>query len=282
MAAAMGAASCSTASPGRTPRVGVVHFRRNFGKSAALDAGFRRARGDVVVTMDADLQDDPREVPRLVDALRDLDLDLVSGWKRKRRDPAGKTWPSKLFNAVVRRASGLRLHDFNCGLKAYRAEVTREIALSGELHRYVPVLAHGRGFRVGEIPVEHHPRRHGRSKYGLERMAKGFFDLLTVVLLTRYRQRPLHLFGWAGLAMFGAGFACLLYLTVLWFAGGGPIGTRPLLTLGLLLVVVGVQLFCTGLLGEMITHTGERSDAAYSVRRELRPGARERRDRDAC
>lgn len=252
-------------------RVGFLRFRRNFGKSAALDAGFKRARGRIIITMDADLQDDPKEIPRLLTALEERELDLVSGWKRKRLDPLGKTLPSKLFNATVRTLTGIKLNDFNCGFKAYRAESVDGLELYGELHRYIPVLVDWRGFRVGEIAVEHHARKWGHSKYGIERMAKGFFDLLTVILITRYRRRPLHLFGWAGLAMFGLGFVCLSYLTLLWFLGMGPIGSRPLLTLGLLLVVVGAQLFSTGLLGEMINSTRS-VEVAYTIRQERRPG----------
>ena len=250
----------------RDPAVGYVRFRRNFGKSAALDAGFRRARGEIVITMDADLQDDPEEVPRLLAALEEQELDLVSGWKQKRHDPLGKTLPSKLFNFTVRKLTGLKLNDFNCGLKAYRRECIEGLDMYGELHRYVPVLVAWRGFAVGEIAVQHHARKWGKSKYGIERMAKGFFDLLTVILLTRYRRRPLHLFGWAGLVMFMLGFGCLGYLTVLWFLGHG-IGTRPLLVLGMLLVVVGVQLVSTGLLGEMINST-RAVEPGYTIRTE--------------
>lgn len=252
------------------PHVGLVRLRRNFGKSAALDAGFRRARGEIVVTMDADLQDDPEEVPRLIEALDARTLDLVSGWKQKRRDPIGKTVPSKLFNFVVRTLTGIHLNDFNCGLKAYRREAIEGLDLYGELHRYIPVLVAWRGFAVGEVAVTHHPRKWGQSKFGVERMAKGFFDLLTVVMLTRYRRRPLHLFGWAGLIMFVLGFLCLAYLSVLWFLDLGPIGTRPLLTLGMLLVILGVQLVSTGLLGEMINSTRS-VDQAYTIREERLP-----------
>jgi glycosyltransferase involved in cell wall biosynthesis len=253
----------------RDPAVGYLRFRRNFGKSAALDAAFRRVRGDIVITMDADLQDDPEEVPRLVAELEERELDLVSGWKRKRHDPLGKTLPSKLFNFTVRKLTGLQLNDFNCGLKAYRAEALDGLDLYGELHRYIPVLVAWRGFSVGELAVQHHPRKWGRSKYGIERMAKGFFDLLTVILLTRYRRRPLHLFGWAGLVMFLLGFFCLAYLTVLWFLGN-PIGGRPLLVLGVLLVTVGVQLVSTGLLGEMINST-RAVEPGYTIRDERLP-----------
>ncbi len=249
------------------PAVGIVRLRRNFGKSAALDAGFRRARGRIVVTMDADLQDDPDEIPRLLEALEARDLDVVSGRKWPRRDPITKTAPSRLFNLVVRTLTGLRLADFNCGFKAYRREAIADLALYGELHRYIPVLVDARGYAVGEVDVKHHPRKHGRSKFGGERFARGFFDLLTVILLTRYGRRPLHLFGWAGTLMFGVGFAILSYLTVLWFLGTG-IGQRPLLFLGLLLIMVGVQLFSTGLLGEMINSTRAR-EPSFSVRSEI-------------
>ena len=254
----------------RDPHVGVVHFRRNFGKAAALDAGFRRARGRIVFTMDADLQDDPDEIPNFLAKL-DEGYDLVSGWKRKRHDPLGKTLPSKLFNFVVSRASGLELDDFNCGFKAYRAEAVHSLDLYGELHRYVPVLVHWRGFRVAQIAVVHHPRKTGVSKYGVERMVKGFFDLLTVLLITRYRARPLHLFGGVGLAFAFAGFACLAYLSVHWFFGQHNLSNRPLLQLGMLLIMVGVQLTSTGLLGEMISSTQAGDSAHYEIRNERLP-----------
>jgi glycosyltransferase involved in cell wall biosynthesis len=253
----------------RDPRVGVIHFRRNFGKAAALDAGFRRARGRIVFTMDADLQDDPDEIPNFLAKL-DEGHDLVSGWKRKRHDPLGKTLPSKVFNFVVSRASGLELDDFNCGFKAYRAEAVHGLDLYGELHRYVPVLVHWRGFNVAQIPVVHHPRTTGASKYGVERMIKGFFDLLTVLLITRYRARPLHLFGGVGLAFAFVGFCCLAYLSVLWFMGH-PLANRPLLLLGTLLILVGVQLTSTGLLGEMISSTQAGDSSHYEIRAERLP-----------
>ncbi|MCB9597549.1 MAG: glycosyltransferase family 2 protein [Sandaracinaceae bacterium] len=255
------------------PAVGLVELRRNFGKSAALDAGFRRARGRVVITMDADLQDDPDEIPKLLEALEERSLDVVSGRKWPRLDPVTKTLPSKLFNFVVRALTGLPLADFNCGFKAYRREAIDDLALYGELHRYIPVLVDAKGFAVGEVDVKHHPRRHGRSKFGGERFARGFFDLLTVILLTQYGRRPLHLFGWAGTILFGIGFVILSYLTVLWFAGTG-IGQRPLLFLGLLLIMVGVQLFSTGLLGEMINSTRAR-EPSFSIRHEIAADGRD-------
>jgi glycosyltransferase involved in cell wall biosynthesis len=238
--------------------VRVVRLRRNFGKSAALAAGFAHARGDLIATLDADGQDDPAEVPRLLAKL-DEGFDLVSGWKAHRRDRWTRRLLSRVFNAVTGRISGVRLHDLNCGLKAYRAEVVRGLALYGELHRFIPVLAHYRGFRVAELSVNHRPREHGRSRYGLERYLRGFFDLITVTFMGRYRYRPLHLFGGLGLVLGGLGFVICLYLTVLWLAGDA-IGHRPLLTLGVLLVVVGMQFLSLGLIGELVTtHHEERS-----------------------
>jgi glycosyltransferase involved in cell wall biosynthesis len=230
--------------------VRVVRLRRNFGKSAALAAGFEQARGDVVVTIDADLQDDPAEIPRLLAKL-DEGFDLVSGWKSRRRDPWTRRVLSRVFNRLASAVSGLTLHDVNCGLKAYRADVVRDLRIYGELHRFLPVLAHERGYRVAELPVNHRPRNHGRSRYGLERYLRGFLDLLTVSLVGRYRHRPLHLFGGIGLVLGAIGTAVLAYLTALKVAGEA-IGHRPLLILGVLLVVVGLQLFSLGLLGEMI------------------------------
>jgi len=231
--------------------VRIVRLRRNFGKAAALQAGFEEARGDVVVTIDGDLQDDPAEIPRLLAKL-DEGFDLVSGWKAKRRDPLSRRIPSRIFNSVSGRMSGLRLHDLNCGLKAYRAEVLHGLRLYGELHRFVPVLAHYRGFRVAEVPVNHRPREHGRSRYGMERYVRGFLDLLTVTFMGRYRHRPLHLFGGLGLVLSLLGGVVLVYLAALKLAGQA-IGHRPLLTLGVLLVVVGIQLLSLGLLSELIT-----------------------------
>ncbi len=247
--------------------VQVVRLRRNFGKSAALMAGFAQASGEIVVTIDGDLQDDPAEIPRLLAKL-DEGFDLVSGWKKERRDPWTRRVLSRVFNAVAGRMSGLRLHDMNCGLKAYRAEVVKGLRIYGELHRFLPVLAHYRGFRIAEVPVNHRPRSHGRSRYGVERYVRGFLDLLSVSFISRYRQRPLHLFGGLGLVLGLAGFAILVYLTVL-KALGHSIGERPLLILGVLLVVVGMQFFSLGLLSEMVTSQHEE-----------RSGERERAERD--
>ena len=239
----------------RTTNVVVVRFRRNFGKAAALQAGFLEAQGDVIVTIDADLQDDPAEIPQLLAKL-DEGFDLVSGWKTRRNDPWTRRLFSRMFNRTTALISGVRLHDVNCGLKAYRAEVLSGMRLYGELHRFIPVLAAYSGFRVAEIPVNHRARQFGRSRYGSERYLRGFFDLLSVTFMGRYRHRPLHLFGGLGLLMGAVGFVVLLYLTVLkiW---GHSIGQRPLLTLGVLLVVVGIQLVSLGLLSELITSQHE-------------------------
>ncbi|HYZ18943.1 MAG TPA: glycosyltransferase family 2 protein [Gaiellaceae bacterium] len=240
------------------PNVRVVRLRRNFGKAAALAAGFAQAEGDTVVTIDGDLQDDPAEIPRLLAKLEE-GFDLVSGWKTRRRDPWRRRLLSRVFNTVTSRLSGLRLHDMNCGLKAYRSEVLGGLRIYGELHRFLPVLAHYRGYRVAELPVNHRPRPHGRSRYGLERYVRGFLDLLTVSFMGRYRHRPLHLFGGLGLVLGAVGTAILAYLTVL-KATGEAIGHRPLLTLGVLLVVVGLQFFSLGLISELITsHHEERA-----------------------
>jgi glycosyltransferase involved in cell wall biosynthesis len=238
----------------------VVRLRRNFGKAAALSAGFEQARGDVVVTLDGDGQDDPAEIPRMLAKL-DEGFDLVSGWKARRRDPLSRRVLSRVFNAVTSWVSGIQLHDMNCGLKAYRAEVVRGLNLYGELHRFVPVLAHAEGYRVAEVAVNHRPRAHGRSHYGVERYLRGFLDLLTVSFMGRYRHRPLHLFGGLGLVLGLAGLAILVYMTALKFMGEA-IGHRPLLTLGVLLVVVGLQFFSLGLISELLTsHHMERRRA---------------------
>jgi len=248
----------------RSENVIVIEFRRNFGKAAALDAGMHAASGDIVITMDADLQDDPTEIPRFVEEIC-AGSEVVSGWKKHRKDPLDKTLPSRLFNWSVSRISGLKLNDFNCGFKAYAADAVRELRLYGELHRFVPVLLYWQGFRVTEIAVNHRSRKFGRSKYGLTRIVKGLLDLMTVVLNTRFAARPMHVFGSLGLLMLSVGFFCLLYLTILWFMEGGPIGTRPLLLFGVLLVLAGLQAFAIGLLGEFIQ---ARSDTkSYVVRR---------------
>lgn len=231
--------------------VRVVRLRRNFGKATALSAGFSVARGDVVLTIDADLQDDPAEIPRLLAKL-DEGYDLVSGWKCTRRDPLPRRIFSRVYNAVTAIVTGVRLHDMNCGLKVYRAEVLRNVQLYGDMHRFIPVLAHHLGYRTAELPVNHRERAFGQSRYGLERYTRGFFDLLTVAYLGRYRYRPLHFFGGIGMLLGALGSVVLLYLTAIKI-GGAPIGGRPLLMLGVVLVVVGVQFVSLGLVGELLT-----------------------------
>lgn len=246
--------------------VRVLVFGRNLGKSAALSVGFKEAEGDVVFTMDADLQDDPAELPAMLEVI-ESGYDLVSGWKRERHDPLSKRLPSKLYNSVTARLSGVHIHDMNCGLKAYRKAVVKTIKVYGELHRYTPVLAQWAGFSVTEVPVKHHARQYGRSKFGAERFLRGFFDLVTVLFLRRYITRPLHLFGMLGALLFTGGFLSGLYLTVLKIMGES-IGRRPLLTLAILLMVVGVQFVSFGLLGEMVANLrGE--DATYPIRERL-------------
>ena len=243
--------------------VSVVKLRRNFGKAAALSHGFAAARGDYLVTLDGDRQDDPSEIPRLIAPL-DEGFDLVSGWKQSRQDPLNKTLPSRLFNWTVRRASGIQLHDFNCGLKAYRRDVVDTIHIYGELHRYIPVVADQAGFRVTEERVSHRRRTAGRSKYGWQRYLRGYLDLLTVLFLGRYQHRPQHLFGGLGTFLIFIGVLVELYLTIDKLAFGHPIGQRPLLLLGALLIIVGVQLVSLGLIGELIANSRARSgpDAA--------------------
>jgi glycosyltransferase involved in cell wall biosynthesis len=245
--------------------VRVVRMRRNFGKAVALSAGFDAAQGDVIVTIDADLLEDPAEIPQLLAKL-DEGYDLVSGWKCTRQDPFTRRFVSRIYNGTTAVVTGVRLHDMNCGLKAYRAEVLQNVRLYGDLHRFVPVLAHHLGFRTAEIPVNHRARAHGRSRYGIERYTRGFFDLLTVAYLGRYRFRPLHFFGGIGLALGAVGSVICLYLTALKI-GGAAIGGRPLLMLGVLLLVVGVQFFSLGLVGELLTSQHEERAAGKLANR---------------
>jgi dolichol-phosphate mannosyltransferase len=232
------------------PRLGVVRLRRNFGKSAALAAGFDVTRGETVITIDGDGQDDPADIPALLAGL-EAGSDLVSGWKRDRQDPFSRRIASKIFNWFTTRVTGVRLHDMNCGFKAYRGQCARSIEVYGEMHRFLPVFAAQRGWRVSEVPVNHRARLHGSSRFGLERYRRGALDLLTVAFLGRYQNRPLHLFGLLGLGLGFLGFLICLYLSIIWI-GGESIGSRPLLFLGVLLIVVGVQLFSLGLLGQML------------------------------
>ena len=250
------------------PRVRGLQLRRNFGKAAALAVGFQEARGALVVTLDADLQDDPAEIPRLLTRLED-GFDLVSGWKQERQDPRSKTWPSRLFNWVTRLMTGVPLRDFNSGFKIYRREVVKDLRLYGELHRFIPALAAWRGFRVTEVPVHHRPRRYGRTKFGSARLWRGFLDLMTVLFLTRYTRRPLHLFGGLGLIAWTVGFGVNLYLTGIWLSGAEPIGQRPLLAFGVLSMLVGVQFFAVGLLSELVLSYQARGADDVSIRRRL-------------
>jgi glycosyltransferase involved in cell wall biosynthesis len=256
-------------------RTKVLSFRRRYGKSAALAVGFEEAAGEIIITIDADLQDDPAEIPNL---LRKIDegYDLVSGWKKNRRDPISKTIPSKIFNSVTAWVTGLKLHDINCGLKAYRRAVTDDLKVYGELHRFLPVFAHKESFRVGEIPVTHHPRRHGKTKYGLRRFLNGFLDLLTVVMVTGYTRSPLHFFGTLGVMFSLVGFLInchLIYLKILYH---NIQGRTPLLMLGVLLMILGFQLISTGLLAELITRAGHKGRKEYSLRARLSHGEEEK------
>ncbi|MCD4817715.1 MAG: glycosyltransferase family 2 protein [Candidatus Cloacimonetes bacterium] len=233
--------------------VKVIKFRKNFGKAAGLQVGFSEAIGDVVFTMDADLQDDPKEIPRFLEKLEE-GFDLVTGWKEKRKDPISKTLPSKIFNSVVSSSFKLKLHDYNCGFKAYRKEVVKELDIYGEMHRYVPALAQEKGFRIAEIPIHHRKREFGKSKYGIERYLRGFLDLLTVKLVTNYMHSPLYLFGGIG-SLFGfAGFLIGIYLTILKYGYHQSLSNRPLLYLSVLLITIGFQLFSLGLLGELMVN----------------------------
>jgi len=245
------------------PRVRGVSFRRNFGKSAALATGFRLARGEWVVTMDADLQDDPAELPKLAAKLGE-GYDLVTGWKQNRRDPISKTLPSRLFNAVTSAATGLKLHDYNCGFKLYRRDVTQAIDVYGEFHRFMPALAHWAGFRVAEVPVHHRPRSFGRSKFGPARFVNGFLDLLSAAFISTSALKPLHVFGRIGLLFLAGGLLLGAWFVAQW-AMGEPMRVRPLMLFAVGLVLLGIQFILMGLLGEMIANMRSHSD--YPVRR---------------
>ncbi len=251
----------------KDPRIRVFQFRKNYGKSAALAQGFGQARGRVIVTMDADLQDDPLEIPNLLAQLAD-GYDLVSGWKKNRKDPFIKCYTSKIYNAVTCKLTGLKLHDINCGIKAYRREVTDSLNIYGQLHRFLPVLAQWDGFKVGEMVVRHRARKYGTTKFGLWRFAAGFFDLITVLFITRYTRRPLHLFGSVGLVSFIFGSIISIYLAIDRIFFEKYLSDRPLLFLGILSIIVGVQFVSIGLLGEMITES-RKSQVDYSIKRTL-------------
>src|SRR5512140_413734 len=248
------------------PAVRAISFRRNFGKSAALAVGFADARGRYIVTMDADLQDDPAELPKLLVRL-DEGYDLVSGWKQDRQDPISKTVPSRLFNAVTSMACGLKLHDFNCGFKAYRAEAAKSLEVYGELHRYLPALSHWQGFRVTEVPVRHHARKYGTTKFGMNRFINGFLDLISVMFIYSGSRSPLHIFGRVGLWLGTVGGLILAYFAVIW-ATGGWLRVRPLLLFGVVLVILATQFISLGLLGEMMAR-GQHQERTYSVRERI-------------
>jgi glycosyltransferase involved in cell wall biosynthesis len=233
-------------------RVSGVRLHRNYGKSTALHEGFMRVRGAYVATLDADLQDDPFEVPRMLHKLRDEKLDLVSGWKKERHDPLSKTLPSRFFNAVTSWVTGIKLHDFNCGLKVYRREVVDRVSLYGELHRYIPLLAYWEGYqRIDEKVVKHHPRKYGHTKFGLNRFLRGFLDLVTLMFVENYSQRPMHFFGGLGLLFLVLGGITNAYLAVLKIFYGQNLSDRPLLLFGVMLMVLGAQFFSIGFIGEL-------------------------------
>lgn len=244
------------------PTLRGIRFSRNYGKSAALYCGFAAARGEVVITMDADLQDSPEEIPALRRMILEEGYDLVSGWKKKRHDPIGKRWPSKFFNWTARAATGIRLHDFNCGLKAYRRKVVKSIEVYGEMHRFIPVLARQAGFRrIGEKVVDHHARKYGHSKFGLERMVKGYLDLISVLFMSHFGRSPMYFFGGLGTVMFLLGGATTVWIIAekLWKQTHAlplrPVADQPLFYLAILAVILGVQLFLAGFIGELINRS---------------------------
>ena len=243
-----------------------ISLRTNFGKAAALKAGFREARGKIIITMDADLQDDPKEIPRFIAKINE-GYDLVSGWKQNRQDSFVKNNSSKFFNFVTSLFSKIKLHDFNCGFKAYKSEVAKSLDLYGQLHRYIPVIAGNQGYKIAEIPIHHRRREYGRSKYGPVRFLNGFLDLLTVLVLTRYFKRPAHFFGGLGVIALGIGFIIGLYITYLRLISGGIQGRLPLFIAGILLIMVGVQLISLGLIGEMFVKIGGKEDDFSKVKK---------------
>lgn len=251
----------------RNNRVKAIRFRRNYGKSAALAVGFQKAHGDFVITMDADLQDDPGEIPNIIRELKG-GLDVVSGWKKKRKDPLGKTIPSKFFNYVTAKVTGINIHDFNCGLKGYKNDVVKSVNVYGELHRYIPALAHWLGFKVGETVVNHRPRKFGKTKFGMARYSRGFLDLLTVVFTTRYVSRPLHLFGGWGILSSLIGFFISVWLVYEKYFNDQPLSNRPLFIVALIMIIVGVQFVSMGLLGELITRN-QQMEKQYSIKEEI-------------
>ena len=241
----------------------LIELYKNYGKSAALSEGFKYSKGNYIVTLDADLQDDPSEIPNLLNILISSNFDIISGWKKNRKDPISKRFPSKIFNFITRLFSGIKIHDFNCGLKVYRRKVIQSIEIYGGMHRYIPIIAKQKGFTTSEHPVNHRPRRFGTTKYGGSRFLNGFFDLLTVLFLGRYFERPLHFFGLFGLLNLISGILINLYLTIGWF-NGEPIGNRPIFFLGILLIIIGIQFISLGLLGELIIKSNSKSENRVS------------------
>ena len=252
------------------PSVKGIKFRRNYGKAAALNVGFSDASGDVVITMDADLQDSPDEIPEMYRMITEDNYDLVSGWKKKRHDPVSKTVPTKFYNWSARRMSGIKLHDFNCGLKAYKNTVVKSIEVYGEMHRYIPFLAKWAGFsRIGEKVVHHQKRKFGKTKFGLDRFYKGYLDLLTITFTSRFGKRPMHFFGLWGSLIFIAGFIIAGYLAYeKFFHQAFKMTERPLFFFGLLAMVLGTQLFVAGFLGELISRSSSERDS-YLVEEKL-------------
>lgn len=248
-------------------RIKVISFRRNFGKSSALSAGFKKSRGDIIVTMDADLQDQPEEVPKLIEKLKE-GYDLVIGWKYPRLDPFSKKFPSKVINSLTSFFTGLKIHDMNSGLKVMRRDVIEEVAMYGELHRYMPHLAHMKGFKVAEVKVKHAERKFGKSKFGAKRFLSGIFDLLTIIFLGKFGKKPLHFFGLFGLILFLIGFCINIYIAYLRFRYSSILGRLPLLLLGILNMIIGIQFISMGLIGELLTSFYVK-EKEYSTKREI-------------
>jgi len=245
-------------------KVKLLRLRKNFGKAVGLQIGFGHAAGEIIFTLDADLQDDPSEIPNFLEMIS-KGYDLVTGWKKKRRDPISKKIPSRIFNAVVSSSFHLKLHDYNCGFKAYRKEVIQELDIYGEMHRYIPALAKAKGFKIAEIPVKHRPRKFGKSKYGGERYLRGFLDLLTVKLVTNYIHSPLYLFGGLGASFSLIGFTLGVYLSIMKYLFNQPLANRPLLFLSVLLMMVGIQFFSIGLLGELIVNQNRKLNREKNI-----------------
>lgn len=254
---------------GDKKHIAAVHFRANFGKASAFKAGFQEAQGKIIITMDADLQDDPKEIPKFIAKINE-GYDLVSGWKQHRRDSFIKNTSSKFFNLVTSLFSKVKLHDFNCGFKAYRSEVAKGLDLYGQLHRYIPVMARNQGYKIAEIPIHHRKRKNGKSKYGPIRFINGFLDLLTVMMLTKYLKRPAHFFGGVGTVVLGTGFIIGLYITYLKLSSGSIQGRLPLFIAGILFIMVGVQLISLGLIGEMFVKISGKEDEGKKIYRVLK------------